>query len=131
MTAIETARTGLALYDQSESTDPIAYRLAKNLRELIVEYEALTASLNPRKTIADRIAYEAAVGNRAREIVETRALFGFLGQGPITDAQVHAAYRGFCDARKGAPLADGEYEAVFSRVEFAWIRATLEAARDV
>jgi hypothetical protein len=49
---------------------------------------------------------------------------------PITDATVHAAYRGFSEARKGSPLEAGEYEAVFSRVEFAWMRATLEAARE-
>jgi hypothetical protein len=49
---------------------------------------------------------------------------------PITDATVHAAYRGFCEARKGRPLEAGEYDAVFSRVEFAWMRATLEAARE-
>lgn len=37
----------------------------------------------------------------------------------------HSAYRAFCEARKGAPLDAGEYEAMFSRVEFAWISSVV------
>ena len=48
----------------------------------------------------------------------------------VTDAEVHAAYRGFRESHRGRPADDGEYEATFSRVEFAWLRAALEAARE-
>lgn len=37
------------------------------------------------------------------------------------------AYRVFFEARKGEPLVDGEFEALYSRVEAAWI-AQVEAA---
>ncbi len=49
----------------------------------------------------------------------------------VTDAEVDAAYRGWRAAQRGGPLEPGEYEATYSRVEFAWMRAALEATREV
>lgn len=48
----------------------------------------------------------------------------------VTDAEVDAAYHGWRAAQRGGPLEPGEYEATFSRVEFAWMRAAIEATRD-
>jgi hypothetical protein len=36
------------------------------------------------------------------------------------------AYRAFCEARKGSPLVPGEYEAMFSRVEYAWLATAIK-----
>jgi len=36
------------------------------------------------------------------------------------------AYRAFCEVRKGKPLAPGEFEATYSRIEALWIRQTLQ-----
>ena len=47
----------------------------------------------------------------------------------VTDAEVEAAYHGWRTAQRGSELQPGEYEATFSRVEFGWMRAALEAAR--
>jgi hypothetical protein len=45
----------------------------------------------------------------------------------LTEA-TDAAYRGYRTAMKGAPMEPGEHEALFSRVEFAWMTAALAAA---
>lgn len=39
-------------------------------------------------------------------------------------------YRAFCEARKGSPLAEGEFEAIYSRVEAAWIDKVESAVRE-
>jgi hypothetical protein len=36
------------------------------------------------------------------------------------------AYRAFCEARKGSALVPGEYEAMFSRVEYAWLATAIK-----
>ena len=47
---------------------------------------------------------------------------------PTTVAEaVEVAYRAHLEARKGAPLAPGEFEATRSRVETKWMAAALEA----
>ena len=47
---------------------------------------------------------------------------------PTTVAEaVEVAYRAHLEARKGAPLAPGEFEATRSRVETKWMAAVLEA----
>jgi hypothetical protein len=148
MTAIEDGRAALETWQlaRREGLKPWARgdALFKALSALIAEHEPPTAppTDDEREALEKTLApllwhsdYAPGIGDKGDYATDPRnaaqAVFaaGFRRQGPITDEDVHTAYRGFCEARKGAPLADGEYEAVFSRVEFAWIRATLEAAR--
>lgn len=39
------------------------------------------------------------------------------------------AYRKFCEVRKGSPLSEGEFGAIYSRVEAAWIEQVETAIR--
>lgn len=46
---------------------------------------------------------------------------------PDMESRTQTAYRAFCEVRIGRALTDAEYEALFSRVEFEWIRAAVAA----
>ena len=115
MTALEDALAALASYDAAiedtgQNPDIVnrqdAPHLAFVLRALIAEYERLIAATNPRKTIAQISAYEAAVSIRAREIVDTRKVFEAVAT-PPTDDEREALVKAILSVRwaNGDPLS--------------------------
>lgn len=92
--------------------------------------DALTASsLSPFPTPSPRsTARDAHPGTL---ITTTHAaaqpVTGWTNERTPVDDLVQTAYRAWCEARKGAPLDPGEYEATRSRVELDWMTAALTA----
>lgn len=135
MTALDDARAALARLDDPKhgrdwSGWDYAADLEKAIRPLIAEHEHLTTppTDDEREALAEILYPFFVRGDGLHDVVIAEQALdailaaGFRRQGPITDAQVEAAWRA------GAAVL-GDYEPPGGR-DLRAMRAALEAARD-